>query len=137
MDEHHSQLIREVVAVAQKDQGFARAVRRALDDAVPVRRRHSVKSGQEPVSDDSGTPERRHRRAPAAVDVFQAYRDGGEDRLREVLEPLTVDQLKDIVAQHQMDRSRLAMKWRTPHRLIEHIVGHTINRAHKGEAFSS
>jgi len=35
-----------------------------------------------------------------------------------------------------MDRSQLAMKWRTPERLIELIVAQTIGRTHKGEAFT-
>ena len=40
---------------------------------------------------------------------------------------LDVDQLKDVVAQHQMDRAKLAMKWRTPERLIDLIVTQTIS----------
>ena len=48
----------------------------------------------------------------------------------------SLDQLKDVVAQHRMDRSQLALKWRTPERLIELIVAQTISRAHKGEAFT-
>jgi hypothetical protein len=51
------------------------------------------------------------------------------------LATLDVDQLKDVIARHQMDRARLAMKWQTPERLIDVIVAHTMSRAHKGEAF--
>jgi hypothetical protein len=43
--------------------------------------------------------------------------------------------LKDVVAHHQMDRAKLAMKWQTPERLIDLIVTQTKSRAHKGEAF--
>jgi hypothetical protein len=34
-----------------------------------------------------------------------------------------------------MDRARLAMKWKTPEKLIELIVAQTISRSHKGDAF--
>jgi hypothetical protein len=62
--------------------------------------------------------------------------EGGESKLREALRPLAIDQLKDVVAEQRMDRSQLAMKWRTADRLIELIVAQTITRAHKGEAFT-
>jgi hypothetical protein len=48
---------------------------------------------------------------------------------------LDVDQLKDVVAHHQMDRAKLAMKWQTRERLIDLIVAQTTSRSHKGEAF--
>jgi hypothetical protein len=69
------------------------------------------------------------------VDPFAAYEQGGEAVLREALAGLDVSQLKDVVAQHQMDRAKLAMKWQTPERLIDLIVTQTRSRAHKGEAF--
>jgi hypothetical protein len=108
-------LLDQAVAEAVRDPDFGRALRRAVDNALP---------------------KKRSRREPAAVDVFEAYARGGETEVRDALEPLTVDQLKDVVAQHRMDRSQLAMKWRTPERLIELIVTQTISRAHKGEAFT-
>jgi hypothetical protein len=48
---------------------------------------------------------------------------------------LDLEQLKDVVAHHQMDRAKLAMKRQTPERLIDLIVAQTASRAHKGEAF--
>jgi hypothetical protein len=107
-------LIEQAVAETARDPEFGRALRRAVDDAIP---------------------KRRSRRKPAAIDVFVSYGSGGEAELRHALAALTVEQLKDVVAQHRMDRAQLAMKWRTPERLIELIVAQTISRAHKGEAF--
>src|SRR4051794_7693778 len=115
MTPEQQRLIDQAVAETARDPDFGRALRRAVDTAIP---------------------KRRSRRQPAAIDVFAAYGRGGEIELREVLAPLTVDQLKDVVAEHRMDRSQLAMKWRTSERLIELIVEQTINRAHKGEAFT-
>jgi hypothetical protein len=59
----------------------------------------------------------------------------GEEALRNRLAALTLDQLKDIVADHGMDRDRLVMKWRKPNRVIDRIVEVSISRAHKGDAF--
>jgi hypothetical protein len=107
-------LLEQVIAEAVRDPDFGRALRRALDAAVPKRQR---------------------RRPPPAIDPFARYDQGGEPALRRALAALDVDQLKDIVAHHQMDRAKLAMKWQTPERLIDLIVAQTISRTHKGEAF--
>ena len=57
--------------------------------------------------------------------------------LRDALKPLTVEQLKDIVAAYGMYQDKLAMKWTTSSRLIERIVETSITRARKGDAFRS
>jgi hypothetical protein len=114
MTSAQERLLKKAVAEAVRDPAFGRALRRALDEAVPKRQR---------------------RRAHPAVDPFATYEQGGEAALLEALAALDVDQLKDVVAHHQMDRARLAMKWQTPQRLIDLIVTQTKSRAHKGEAF--
>jgi uncharacterized coiled-coil protein SlyX len=114
MTEDQQRLLELAVAEAKRDSEFGRALRRAVDDVLP---------------------KKRTRRKPAVVDVFGVYEAGGEAELRRALQPLTVDQLKDVIAQHRMDRSQLAMKWRTPDKLADLIVSQTVKRAHKGEAF--
>jgi hypothetical protein len=108
------ELLDQAVAEAVRDPDFGRALRRALDEAMPKRQR---------------------RRAQPAIDPFTSYEQGGEPALRHALAVLDVDQLKDVIAHHQMDRAKLAMKWQTPERLIDLIVAQTMSRAHKGEAF--
>lgn len=115
MKPDQQRLLDQAVAEAARDPDFGRALRRAVDSAIP---------------------KRRTRREPPTIDVFTTYEQGGEIGLRDALAFLTVDQLKDVVAQHRMDRSQLAMKWRASDRLIELIVAQTISRAHKGEAFT-
>lgn len=115
MRPEQERLLEQAVAEAARDPQFGRALRTAVDKAVPKKRR---------------------RRQPPTVDVFTVYDHGGEQELRRALAALNVDELKDIVAQHRMDRAQLAMKWRTPERLIELIVNQTLTRAHKGEAFT-
>lgn len=41
--------------------------------------------------------------------------------MRETLQGLKVDQLNDILSQHAMDSSKLALKWRSPERLVDLI----------------
>lgn len=78
----------------------------------------------------------RHRRTPPVVDPFLLY-EQGEDHLRLALADLDLDQLKDVVAGHGMDRARLALRWRKPERLIDLIVETVKTRTHKGEVFRS
>lgn len=79
----------------------------------------------------SGQP---HRRKPGPFDPMIVYREG-LDALRLRLEELDIEQLKDIVAEQGMDRSRLALKWRTKDRLVNLIVTSVESRVHKGDAF--
>ena len=83
------------------------------------------------------TTTRPANRRPAAVVDPVAVAARGEEALRAALAPLTLDQLKDIVAENGMDQEKLVMKWKTPNRVIDRIVEISINRAHKGEAFRS
>lgn len=77
---------------------------------------------------------RGNRRAPALVDPL-ALMEQGEDTLRRALDPLNVEQLKDIVAEHGMDTSKLALKWKSRDRLAELIVSTVRDRLARGDVF--
>lgn len=93
----------------------------------------SRRSGSSP----EGRPRGRHRRAPGVLDPFAVVtrEGGGEDALRAQLSALSVEQLKDIVAEHAMDTTKLAMKWKTSDRLVEMIIATVRSRLAKGSAF--
>jgi hypothetical protein len=78
---------------------------------------------------------RSNRRPPAVLDPFAVFAERGDSGLRTALASLSVEQLKDIVAQHGMDRTKLAMKWKTPDRLIDLVVETVEARSKKGDAF--
>jgi len=59
----------------------------------------------------------------------------GDVALRQRLQGMTLDQLRDIVSEHGMDKSHLVMKWAKSERVIEHIVATASARARKGDAF--
>lgn len=75
------------------------------------------------------------RRAPGVLDPFAVYRDGDEAGLRARLGELDVEQLKDIIAEHGMDHDRLAMRWKTPKKLVDRVVEKVVAGAAKGSAF--
>lgn len=76
----------------------------------------------------------RHRRPPALFDPVVLARES-EGVLREQLVQLTVEQLKDIVADYGMDPGKLVMKWKSSERIIDRIVEVSVGRARKGNAF--
>jgi len=70
------------------------------------------------------------------LDPFAVYAQG-EVELRRQLAQLSVEELKDIVAEHGMDPTKLALKWKTPERLIDVICQRVSDRVHKGQAFEA
>jgi hypothetical protein len=111
-------LFAEVVKEAEDNPHFAERLGQILGDA------HKP----------SGPTGRTHRRTPAVLDPFEEYKRG-EAVLRERLMALDLDQLRDIVAQYGMDRSKLAMKWKDKGRLLDLIVSTVTSRSEKGHAF--
>lgn len=109
-----------VATEAVKRKPFGKAMLAALSPPAPPRA-----TGGAPSS---------HRRKPGLVDPFELYR-AGEAELRGRLATLDVEQLKDVIAEGGMDRDKLAMKWRTPERLIERIVDTVRSRSSKGDVF--
>ena len=107
-------MFREVVAEAERNADFAARLDRAV--------------ATEPPRKSTG------RRAPGRLDPFDILASG-EDTLRLRLRELSLEELKDIVAEHGMDHTRLAMRWRRPERLIDLIVNETKSRLAKGDAF--
>lgn len=111
-----------VIEEARANPDFARRLENALG-AIP------------PPAGPARAP-RRHRRPPGPFDPYAVY-DQGEVELRRRLDALEIEELKNMVAEHGMDASKLALKWKSPDRLVELIVMSVAARAHKGDAFRS
>lgn len=77
----------------------------------------------------------RHRRDLPVVDPLELFQEGREDRLREALADLNIEQLKDIVAEYGLDPSKLAMKWKKRERIEDLIVTTIAERLAKGSVF--
>jgi hypothetical protein len=113
-------IVEAVTAEAGRNPAFAASLERAIEG---VQRQ------------DGSQPKRPHRRAAGVIDPFAVFADGGEEGVRRSLSQLSVEQLKDIVAEHGMDRSKLAMKWKTSDRFVDLILETVATRSRKGDAF--
>jgi hypothetical protein len=113
-------LFGEILKEVQANPNFAARIARVLDADQPA----------------THTPGQKGRRSPGVLDPFPLYQQG-EAVLQARLAELSVEQLKDIVAEHGMDRSKLAMKWKTKEKLIPFIVTTIASRARTGDAFRS
>jgi hypothetical protein len=76
------------------------------------------------------------RRTPAILDPIELARQG-ESSLRAGLARLTLEQLRDVVAEYGMDPGKLVMKWKDQSRVVDRIVELALARATKGDAFRS
>ena len=119
-------LFDEIIAEAERRPDFGRRLVAAIGQPAspPPRQPEAPKP----------KPKSRNRRTPGVFDPFEVF-PRGESALRGALAPLTVDQLKDIVSEHAMDSSKLALKWRAPDRLVDLIVTTVRTRVEKGNAF--
>ena len=128
-----NRLARVVIEEAERNPTFEAALVDAL--GAPLTKRSPPKTDV-PAAQVSHADAKRgkNRRPLAALDPIQVVRDG-VPVLRDALEKLTLDQLRDIVAEYGMDPGRLVIKWNTPERVIDRIVEMSVARAHKGSAF--
>ena len=124
-----NRVFREVGAEAERNPAFSDKLRDALAVALPA------KVTAPKAVTTASRPKKSNRRAPGPFDPFAVCRTEGIQALRSKLTGLTLDQLKDIVSEHAMDGSRLALKWKAPERLIEMIVTTVVERSSKGDAF--
>lgn len=121
-----------IVEETESNKAFAQRLERALTVAAQSGARKSASTGNADTKQHKAR--KGNRRAKAALDPFEAF-EKGEEQLRGALAGLDVEQLKDVVAEHGMDRSRLALKWKSPERLIDLIIDTVKTRARKGDAF--
>ncbi len=127
-----NRLVSVVADEAERNPTFEAALSEALGTGPkrkPDEGRHASES-----HDGEGLKRGKNRRPPASLDPVQVFREG-ELALRSALEKLTLDQLRDIIAEYGMDPGRQVMKWKAPERVIDRIVEMSTTRAHKGDAF--
>ncbi|MFL6262654.1 MAG: hypothetical protein ACJ76Y_23390 [Thermoanaerobaculia bacterium] len=95
--------------------------------------RHFAPADAHQRTDRTG-PRSRNRRAEPTIDPY-ALMAHSEASLRSALEPLSSEQLKDVISSFSLDSSRLALKWKDRNRLVELIVTTVRARMEKGDAF--
>lgn len=117
-----TKLIRQIFAEFQREVETNDALRQRLSALLPGPDRPPA------------APKKANRRKPGVLDPLKVFRESPND-LKPRLEVLGLEELKDIVAEQGMDRSKLAMKWKTKDRLIELILAQVKSRVEKGDAF--
>ncbi len=123
-----TRLFREVVAEADRNPEFGEKLLSAVSAVVQPK-------AQPGPERPKITLKRPNRRASGPFDPFAVGRAEGLSALRARLGTLNLDQLRDIIAEHAMDGSRLALKWKAPERLIDLITTTVVGRTSKGDAF--
>lgn len=114
-------IARVVAAEAEKNAPFRKALENAID---PIKK-------EKPSSTNVKRPS--NRRTKAKVDPLQIAKESGS--IRPALDDLSLEELRDVVAEFAMDPSKLVMKWKDRERVIDHIIETTRQRAAKGSAF--
>ena len=128
-------LLRVIVDEVERNPDFERSVASALglEEQPKVPEHEDAQTGGSGAS----TGQRpKNRRPPPVLDPVEVARSG-EDVLRSKLAALSIEQLKDIVAEFGMDTGKLVIKWKTADRIIDRIVEISMPRAQKGDAFRS
>jgi hypothetical protein len=121
-------LARVIADQAERDPVFAELVIAALGLKEQASPKAEPKRG--------GTARPKNRRPAALLDPIQLVRDG-QAQLRARLSALTLEELKDVVADYGMDPGKLVMKWKDAARIVDRIVELSLARAQKGDAFRS
>jgi len=121
-----SALVSVIIDETKKNESF----RANIEQALGINISNSL---QQPLEGGTEKP-RKGRRTPAVFDPVELARQG-EGTLRSELGTLTLNQLRDIVAQYGMDPGKLVMKWKDGNRVIDRIVEVALARSTKGDAF--
>jgi hypothetical protein len=122
-------IFRLIIDEAERNPEFAERLDSALQQLPrPVAARIATTSERRPAA---------NRRRPGVLNPFEVFKESGPEELRARLNTLDVERLKDIIAEHGMDPTKLAMKWKTGERLIQLIVSTVEHRRRHGEAFRS
>jgi hypothetical protein len=130
-----NELLRVIADEADKNPDFERRIAAVLGLVGQPKRSAGPDTGmRSPTKAPGQRP--KNRRPPPVMDPIEVARLG-ETALRTKLADLTVDQLRDIVAEFGMDPGKLVIKWKTADRIIERIVEISLARAQKGDAFRS
>lgn len=129
-----AKIVKVVVDEAARTPRFAKSLSAALNADGPSPTAVTPAPARAPAK-ATATRASSRRRALGVIDPFAVYRDTGDSGLRESLEALELEQLKDIIAEHGMDHDKLAMKWRIKDKVVGRIVDKVSARSAKGAAF--
>lgn len=118
-----TEFAKAVAEVAERDPDFAARLGELFGADQPKPERSKPPSGRP-----------KNRRPAAVLDPVVLAKEG-EAALRKELAGLSLERLKDVVADHRIDPNKAVMKWKDKSRIIDHIVNISLKRSQKGNAF--
>jgi len=80
-------------------------------------------------------PKKRRRKPVSPIDAFRILREQGEDGLKHALENLELTELRAVLLAYDLDRQRLARKWKNKERLRKFILERLIAHYKSGDVF--
>lgn len=119
-----SRLVQVVAAEATRTPRFAKALAEVFT---------SDQGASSALPTPRSVTSKKPKRSRALLDPFQVFEVSGEVGLRARLKTLSVEQLKDVVAQHAMNYDKAAMRWKSDTRLTDRIVERVQARVSKGD----
>ncbi|GAB85265.1 hypothetical protein RVF83_00710 [Gordonia rubripertincta] len=120
-------LVTVIIGEAERSSRFASALTGVVDALRPA----DVALDGAPVT----APRKRVTRQPGAFDPFVVYRQGGRQELSARLGELTLDQLRDIIAEQELDTRKETSRKRKPEVLAAWIVERVEASENKGSVF--
>ncbi len=79
----------------------------------------------------------KRRRRPSPLDPYAVVADDGVEGLRQRLQPLDIEELKDIIAEYGMNHDGRAMSWKDHRRFVDRIIEKVDFGTTQGSAFRS
>ncbi|MHC3001634.1 hypothetical protein [Gordonia metallireducens] len=122
-----------IIAEAEKSSRFASALTGVVDALRPVD--GAIDGAPVAARKRTAAPKKRVTRQPGAFDPFVVYREGGGQELSARLGELTVDQLRDIIAEQELDTRKETSRKRKPEVLVAWIVERVEASENKGSVF--
>ncbi len=124
-----------IIAEAEKSSRFASALTGVVDALRPVDGAIDGAPASAPRK-RTAAPKKRVTRQPGAFDPFVVYREGGgAQELSARLGELTLDQLRDIIAEQELDTRKETSRKRKPEVLVAWIVERVEASENKGSVF--
>lgn len=127
-----------IIEEAERSSRFAGALTGVLDTLRPVGLEADSAADAVPTAAPrkrASTPKKRAARQPGAFDPFVVYREDGEQGLAARLGQLSVDQLRDIIAEQELDTRKETGRKRKPEVLVTWILDRVKASENKGSVF--
>ncbi|MDY6808086.1 MAG: hypothetical protein SW127_03625 [Actinomycetota bacterium] len=122
-----------IVAEADRSSRFAAALTDAIGSISPPPAQYVAAAVAAPRRKPAAR--KKAARQPGAFDPFVVYRESGADALTARLADLTVDQLRDIIAEQELDTRKETSRKRKAEVIVAWIVERVRASENKGSVF--